>query len=230
MGNIMDKIKIFIATDDLIFQEGLSKFLLEEDDLECVARPRNGEDTVKLAKELKPDVVIMDLDMPFSNSVDSAVHAVEIARQIKQVNPNVSILMISTHGYQPGLFASLQAGVAGYLLKKTAPRELISAIRSLYSGEAVFDLDTVTRLLGNLATNEKIQAENVAQLRPREIEVLKALAGGISNKEIAEKLSISERTVQTHLVHIYRKLDVKSRTEAVLQALKEGWLKLEDLP
>lgn len=106
----------------------------------------------------------------------------------------------------------------------------MNAVRSLCSGEAVFDLETVTKLLGNLAADKDTVVQGISQLRPREVEVLRAAAKGISNKEIGIELGISERTVQTHLVNIFRKLDVGSRTEAVLQALKEGWLKLDDLP
>lgn len=226
----MNKIKVFIATDDIIFQEGLLRFLQQEEDLECVGKPTNGQDTVSQAKELLPDVVIMDLDMPFSNSDDSTEHAIETARHLKTVHPTVSILMVMSHGFDTSLFVSLQAGVAGYLLKKTAPRELINAVRSIYSGEAVLDIDSITELIGNLTRDKGTAVEGLKQLRPREVEVLKTLAGGMSNKEIADELRISERTVQTHLVNIFRKLEVNSRTEAVLQALKEGWLKLDDLP
>ena len=226
----MDKIRVFIATDDTIFQEGLSQFLRDEEDLECVAKPTNGEDTVRLAKEFLPDVVIMDLDMPLSDRRAQAGQAVEIVRQLKAAHPPVAILMVMAHGFGPSLFVSLQAGVAGYLLKKTAPRELINAVRSLCAGEAVFNLEAVNELIDNLASDKSADTKSLEQLRPREVEVLKAAARGIGNKEIGSELGISERTVQTHLVNIFRKLDVSSRTEAVLQGLKQGWLRLDDLP
>jgi len=226
----MDKIKVFIATDDTIFQEGLYQFIQDEEDLECMAKPTNGEDTVRLAKEFLPDVVIMDLDMPLSDRRAQAGQAVEIVRQLKAAHPPVAILMVMAHGFGPSLFVSLQAGVAGYLLKKTAPRELMNAVRSLCAGEAVFNLEAVNELIDNLASDKSADTKSLEQLRPREVEVLKAAARGIGNKEIGSELGISERTVQPHLVNIFRKLDVSSRTEAVLQGLKQGWLRLDDLP
>jgi len=195
-----------------------------------MAKPTNGEDTVRLAKEFLPDVVIMDLDMPLSDRRAQAGQAVEIVRQLKAAHPPVAILMVMAHGFGPSLFVSLQAGVAGYLLKKTAPRELMNAVRSLFAGEAVFNLEAVNELIDNLASDKSADTKSLEQLRPREVEVLKAAARGIGNKEIGSELGISERTVQTHLVNIFRKLDVSSRTEAVLQGLKQGWLRLDDLP
>jgi DNA-binding NarL/FixJ family response regulator len=149
---------------------------------------------------------------------------------LKLILPDIAILIVSGYGYQPGLFAMIQAGVGGYILKKTAPRELLNAVRSLYTGKGVFNLNAITSLFRDLATDKGSTVATLGQLRPREIEVLKAAAKGISNKEIGSELSISERTVQTHLVNIFRKLNANSRTEAVLIALKEGLIKLDDLP
>jgi two-component system, NarL family, response regulator LiaR len=226
----VEKIRVFCATCDAIFQQGLCQFVEQEGDLECIARPTNGEDTIKLVEEMLPDVVILDLDIPLHSSTTDVGHAAEVARRIKEVHPSVAILMVSTYDYQRSLFVSFEAGAAGYLLKKTAPRELISAVRSLCSGEAVFDLEAVNKLIGGLVTNRGIKTKSAAQLRPSEVTVLKVAAKGVTNKEIASELSISERTVQTHLVNIFRKLECNSRTQAVLHALREGWLELEDLP
>jgi len=226
----MEKIKVIVVTDDACFQEGLCRFITEEDDLVCVAKVVSGDDTIKLVEELRPDVVIMDLDIQLHSSSSAIGHAIEVAKQIKSANPSTAILMVSAYGYQQSLFASLQAGVAGYLLKKTAPHEFISAIHSLCSGEAVFDLEAVTKLIGSLATNKGKEMKAMARLRPREVELLRVAAKGLTNKEIASELGISQRTVQTHLVNIFRKMECNSRTEAVLHALREGWLSLDDLP
>jgi NarL family two-component system response regulator LiaR len=226
----MEKIKVMVATSDACFQEGLCQFITNEDDLTCVAKTINGDDTIKLTDELCPDVVIIDLDIPLHSSSTDIGHAVEVARQIKAAHPSTAILMVSACGYQKSLFASLQAGVAGYLLKKTAPREFISAVRSLCSREAVFDLEAVTQLVGSLAANKGKGMKTMAQLRPREVELLRVAAKGVTNKEIASELGISQRTVQSHLVNIFRKMECGSRTEAVLHALQEGWLSLDDLP
>lgn len=226
----MKKIKVIVATDDACFQEGLCQFITEEDDLECVAKTIGGDDTIKLTEELCPDVVIIDLDIPLHSSSTDIGHAVEVARQIKAAHPLTAILMVSACGYRQSLFAALRSGVAGYLLKKTAPREFISAVHSLCSGEAVFDLEAVTKLIGSLAANKGEEIKDKARLRPREMELLRVAAKGVTNKEIARELGISQRTVQTHLVNIFRKMECGSRTEAVLRALREGWLSLDDLP
>jgi len=226
----MDEIRVLVATDDEIFQEGLSRFLEEEEDLKCVAKPANGDDTLRLAKELMPDVAVIDVGIPLSEATSEITPAVEVAKQIRDGCPDTAILMVSAYGYQPGMLACLQAGVAGYLLKKTSPGELISAIRSLHSGKAVFDLEDIAKVIGSLAANHGVSTEGITQLRTRELEVLRVAAQGLGNKEIACELGISERTVQTHMVNIFRKLGVSSRNEAVLHALREGWLQLDDLP
>jgi NarL family two-component system response regulator LiaR len=225
----MGRIRILVATDDEIFQEGLCRFLEDEEDLECVARAANGEDAIRLAKELMPDVAIIDVGMPLLNPTAEVTHAAEVASQIKAAHPAIVMLMVSAYGFQPTMLASLEAGASGYLLKKTSAQELISAVRSLYSGKAVFDLEDISKLIGHLGANKGVTIGGIAPLRSREVEVLRVAAKGASNKAIASELGISERTVQTHMVNIFRKLEVSSRTEAVLRALREGWLTLDDL-
>ena len=226
----MEKIKVMVATSDACFQEGLCQFITNEDDLTCVAKTISGDDSIELAEELCPDVVIIDLDIPLHSSSTDIGHAVEVARQIKAAHPSTAILMVSSCGYQQSLFASLQAGVAGYLLKRTAPQEFISAVRSLCSGEAVFDLEAVTKLVGSLVTKKGKEMKTMEHLSPREVELLRIAAKGVTNKKIASELGISQATVQTHLVNIFRKMECGSRTEAILHALREGWLSLDDLP
>ena len=219
----MEKIRILIADDHPAFREGLCQLLEGEEDLECVAMPEDGEEAVRLAKELRPDVAIIDVAMPKLNGI-------EATRQIKAAYPAIAILMVSAYGYESYILASLRVGAAGYLLKSASLRELISAIRLVHAGEGVFDLKSASRLISRVATEKVGERGGLEELHRRELEVLKLAAKGMRNKEIARKLVISERTVQTHLVNIFRKLEVGSRTEAVLHALKEGWLTLDDLP
>ena len=219
----MEKIKLLIADDHPPFREGLSKLLEEEPDMEVVAKPADGDEAVNLAKQLQPDVAILDVAMPKLNGI-------EAAKQIKAACPNTAILMISAYGYEPYLLASLQAGATGYLLKSSPLRELISAVRSVHSGQAVFDLKAVGKVLDRLAVNQGGEVVSRQRLQSRELQVLRLTAKGISNKEIGKELKISDRTVQTHLIRIFRKLGVSSRTEAVLRALREGWLTLDELP
>jgi len=219
----LEKIKLLIADDHPPFREGLSKLLEEEPDMEVVAKPADGDEAVNLAKQLQPDVAILDVAMPKLNGI-------EAAKQIKAACPNTAILMISAYGYEPYLLASLQAGATGYLLKSSPLRELISAVRSVHSGQAVFDLKAVGKVLDRLAVNQGGEVVSRQRLQSRELQVLRLTAKGISNKEIGKELKISDRTVQTHLIRIFRKLGVSSRTEAVLRALREGWLTLDELP
>ena len=212
-----------IADDHPAFREGLCQLLEGEEDLKCIAKPEDGEEAVRLAKELAPDVAIIDVAMPKLNGI-------EAAKQIKVACPNTAILMVSAFGYESYVLASLRAGAAGYLLKSAPLRELTNAVHSVQAGEGVFDLKAASKILQRLSAEKGEEKRSPEELHRRELQVLKLAAKGISNKQIASKLSISERTVQTHLVNIFRKLGVGSRTEAVLHALKEGWLTLDDLP
>lgn len=219
----MDKIKVLVADDHPTFREGLCHFLEKETDMEVVARATDGDETVRLAGELSPDVAIIDVAMPRLNGI-------EAAKRIKATRPGTAILMVSAYGYESYMLASLRAGAAGYMLKTAPVSELVSAVRMVRTGEAVFDLKGISNVLRRLGDEEGEERRDLAELRRREIDILKIAAKGLSNKGIAEHLGISERTVQTHLVNIFRKLQVGSRTEAVLRALRQGWLTLDDLP
>lgn len=219
----MNITKVLIADDHSTFSEGLQRVLSEEQDMQVVGVARNGEQAVTLAKQLKPDIVIMDIAMPVLNGI-------EATKQIKEVLPKTAVLVLSAYGYAPYVFSVLEAGVGGYLLKNVPMRELIRAIRSLRDGESVFDQEVAEKVLRNLAKSWRGGLATSNQLKPRELEVIRLGAKGFSNDEIAEKLSISPRTVQTHFTHIFTKLEVGSRLEAILRCLKEGWLLLDDLP
>jgi DNA-binding NarL/FixJ family response regulator len=219
----VEKIRVLIADDHPAFREGLCQLLEHEEDLECVAEAADGEEAVRLAIELLPDVAIIDIAMPKLNGIEAAA-------QNKAARPAIAILMVSAFGYESYILASLRAGAAGYLLKNAPLRELTNAIRSVHAGEAVFDLKATSKILRRLVGDKGEERIELEELHPRELEVLRLIGKGMSNKEIARELVISERTVQTHLVNVFRKLDVGSRTEAVLHALREGWLTLDDLP
>jgi len=219
----MSKIRVLVADDHPTFRDGLCRFIEEEDDLEVVAKANNGEETVRLAKELKPDVTIIDVAMPKLNGI-------EAAKQIKAMYPGVAILMVSAFNYESYMLASLRAGAAGYVVKTAPIGDLINAIRMVNTGEAVFDMKVISNLLSHIATEEGKTRRGLAKLQSRELEVLKLAAKGMSNNQIATELVISKRTVQTHMVNIFKKLEVGSRTEAVLRALREGWLIPDDLP
>ncbi|MBI4304435.1 MAG: response regulator transcription factor [Chloroflexi bacterium] len=216
------KIRVIIADDHPAFREGLSRCLQDEEDLEVVAEAADGEEAVARARELQPDVVIVDVSMP-------KINGIEAAKLIKQDCPNTSILMISAFDYQSYVLSSLRAGSAGYMLKTSPLSEIVSAIRLVRAGGTVFDVKVAGKLLSRLS-NSSHEKPEFGDLHSRELEILRLAARGMSNKEMGGQLAISERTVQTHLVNVYKKLRVSSRTEAVLYALKEGWITPDDLP
>jgi DNA-binding NarL/FixJ family response regulator len=217
------KIKVLVADYHPVFREGLCRLLEDEIDLEIVGSAADGEEAIRLAKDLVPDVAIIDVAMPGISGIDAAT-------QIKAACPATAILMMSACRYESYMLASLRAGVAGYLLKNVPLRDLVNAIRLVHAGEAVFDLKAASKILSRMAGDKSEERRDLEGLGRRELEVLRLAAKGISNKEIGAELVISERTVQTHLVNIFRKLRTNSRTAAVLTALKEGWLTIDDLP
>jgi two-component system, NarL family, response regulator LiaR len=218
----LGKIRVLVADDHPVFQEGLCRLLTEEEDIEVVARAASSEDAIAKAVQFKPDVAILDVAMPRSNGIAAA-------KQMRLDCPETAVLMISAFDNQPYILASIDAGAAGYLLKNTAPRELIAAVRAVNKGEAVFDLKALSSAVNQFrgAHGEK---NGSGRLHTRELDVLKLAAKGMSNKEIAKQLVISDRTVQAHMVNIFRKLNVNSRFEAVLHALRDHWFTLDELP
>ena len=221
----MNKIKILLAEDHVIVREGTRELVQREPDMEVVAEADDGEEAVQLAGNLQPDVVIMDIALPKLNGI-------EATKQIKALYPATAVLILTAYDNDQYIFALLEAGAAGYLLKTVRGHELIDAIRAVSVGESVLHPKIARKVLSRfmpLAT--KPSEERVTELlSERELEVLKLAAKGMSNKDIAEQLFLSVRTVQSHLANIFTKLDVGSRTEAILCGLRRGWFTLEDLP
>ncbi|MCR4393392.1 MAG: response regulator transcription factor [Dehalococcoidales bacterium] len=217
----MEKIRVIIADNHPAFREGLCRLLSDEKEIEVVGQAGDGEEAVNLARELKPDVAIVDVAMPKMSGIEATKH-------IKESSPETAVLIVSAFNYQTYILASLRAGAAGYLTKDTPIRELITAVRLAHAGDGIIDRNAANNIIRHLISDKNGKKGNL-DLYPREIEVLKLTARGMRNKEIARELNISERTVQAHLSNIFSKLEVDSRTEAVLQALKEGWLDICDL-
>lgn len=218
----MEKIKVLVADDHTLFCEALCPLLKSEEDMDCVALAKDGEEAVRLAKELLPDVALIDIEMP-------KMDGIEAAKQIKTACPTTAVIIVSGYKYAHYILASVEAGVDGYLLKHTPRRELINAIRMVHCGQGVFSLEATAKVLRGIATEKSGEEISLGSLHPRELEVLKMTARGMTNKEIAAKLCISPHTVGTHLVNIFRKLGVDTRTEATLYTLKEGLLTVDDL-
>ena len=224
-GGDVDKIKILIADDHAVVREGTRQLLEKETDLVVVAEACDGEEAVRLAGSTKPDVAIIDIAMP-------NVDGIEATKQIKTLYPGIAVLILSAYDDDQFVFSLLEAGAAGYLLKSVRGHELIEAVRHVYSGESVLHPAVARKVLNRFVpTTGEAERQKPAQLLShREMDVLKLAARGLSNQDIADQLCLSLRTVQAHLGHVFNKLQVSSRTEAVIRALKEGWVTLHDRP
>lgn len=220
----MGKIRILIADDHAVVREGTRQILEQEQDLEVVGEAGDGEETVALATDLKPDVAIVDIAMP-------KLDGIEATRQIKSLCPAISVLILSAYDDEQFIFSLLEAGAAGYLLKTVRGRELVDAVRAVNAGESVLHPLIARKVLNRFvpASGKAAQEEQLEVLSVREMEVLSLAARGLSNQDIATELCLSIRTVQGHLGHIFNKLQVGSRTEAVVHALKKGWVTLDDV-
>ncbi len=219
----MGKIRIVIADDHAVVRQGTRSLLEREEDLEVVGEAGDGEQAVKLIEQLKPDVAIIDISMPKLNGV-------EVTRQVKPRCPSTAVLILTAYDDDEYVFALLEAGAAGYLLKDVDAREVVGAVRAVYAGESVLHPAIARKVISRLKSPEnKPGAEKLAtDLSEREMQVLKLAARGLSNRDIANELVISLRTVQGHLGSIFNKLGVGSRTEAIFQAAKRGWLSFEE--
>ena len=220
----MDKVKILIADDHAVVREGTRQILEQEQDLEVVAEAGDGEEAVRLATSFKPDVAIIDIAMP-------KVDGIQATSEIKALCPATAVLILTAYEDEQFIFSLLEAGAAGYLLKSVRGRELVDAVRAIYAGESVLHPSVARKILNRFVpTSDKHREEEPQEvLSEREVEVLRLATRGLSNKDIANELLLSARTVQGHLGHIFNKLNVSSRTEAVVCALKKGWVTLDDL-
>jgi DNA-binding NarL/FixJ family response regulator len=220
-----EKIKVLLADDHVIVREGTKELVQRQPDMHVVAEASDGVEAVELARLYRPDVIVMDIAMPNMNGI-------EATKQIKKILPGTAVLILTAYDSDQYIMALLEAGAAGYLLKNVRGNQLIDAIRAVFSGESILQPSTTRRVIDHLKVKAiKSDEESAANtLTEREMEVLKLAAKGVSNRDIAEQLFVSNRTVQTHLSNIFKKLAVASRTEAILYGLKRGWFYMEELP
>ena len=214
-------VKVIIADDHALFVEGMRRMLEHESDISLLGIASNGEEAVSMAAELSPDVVILDVAMPILNGI-------EAAKRIRVNCPNTRILMLSAYSYESYLNASIEAGANGYISKNTPPRSLLYAVRMVVDGLGIFRSVDIHNLVASFSRKPSTRATR-NDLRNRELELLKLASRGMSNRMIANELSLSQDTVRSHFANIFRKLNVKSRTEAVMCACKKGLISINNL-
>jgi NarL family two-component system response regulator LiaR len=213
-------IRVLIADDHAIVRKGIRALLATELGIEVVGEAQDGREAVAEVQRLRPDVILMDLVMPVADGV-------EAIRHITACRPEVRILVLTSFSSDDKVFSAIQAGALGYLLKDSEPEELVRAIRQVYHGKSSLHPIVARRLLHQLAApSEPLSSETL--LTGREVEVLRLVAQGRSNRDISEDLGISEGTVRTHVSSILAKLRLSSRTQAALYALRQGIASLQD--
>jgi len=214
----MPRIKLLIAEDETVVRYALTQLLAAEEDIQVVGEAANGEAAVVLGRERNPDVILMDLNMPKMDGIAAT-------RQIKQQMPECAIVVLTVYDDDESVFGAIKAGALGYVLKDAPPEQTLRAIRAAAHGEGFLHPSLVGKVLDEFARISQLRAaakEVFAELTRREMEVLELLGKGLKNRDIAEQLYISEKTVKNHISSIFAKLHVNDRTEAALLAARHG--------
>lgn len=234
MGSV---IRVFVVDDHTIVRKGLKALLATVPEIDMVGEAENGKEAVEAYPQLRPDVILMDLEMPVMNGIDAI-------REIKQIDSKALILVLTSFATDDKVFPAVKAGAMGYLLKDSTPTELMDAVQKVYAGEPSLHPTIARKLLMELSAKPEtgsIQVETIKKtalesgqdelpepLTMRELEILKLIAKGLSNREISESFFISEATVRTHVSNVLSKLHLASRTQAALYALRAGLAYLEE--
>ena len=216
----MEAIKILIVDDHTVVRDGLVTMLSRQADFVVIGEAVNGLEAVEKARELQPDVILMDLRMPELDGVGAM-------NQIREQNQDVKFIVLTTYDTDEYIFDAIDAGAKGYLLKDASREDLFQSVRAVHRGESLIEPGVAARVLDRLAQmSRQARGGGPQVLSEREMEVLRLMAAGAANKNIASDLAISESTVKTHVTNIFQKLEVNHRTEAVTQALQRGIIKL----
>lgn len=223
----MDTLKILVVDDQSLMRQAMTSFVTFEKDMEVVAQASDGAEAVNLAVQLKPDVILMDLQMPVMNGIDAT-------SKITAALPSTKVLAVTTFHSEDYVVPALKAGASGYIVKDSEPEDIINAIRSVHEGNSVLSPSIARLLVDNLAeeaVERRMTATDVyewSQLTSRERDVVKLLCDGYSNREIASTLFLSEPTVKTHVAHIASKVDARDRLQIVVKAYRSNVLKTWD--
>ncbi len=220
----MKKARVMIADDHTLFREGLRQLLEMERDIEVVGEASDGMEAVAKARNLAPDVILMDINMP-------VVGGVAAIGQIVEERPETGVIVLTMHRQDQYVFDAMKAGARGYLLKDAKPADLIFAIRMVARGASLVDPKVTTTVLKEFRrlANQVEPDQGVAGLTPKEVEILKLLALGLSNKEIGRELCLAEKTVKNYLSTVFQKLQINDRVQAAIYALKHGLLTEQEL-
>jgi DNA-binding NarL/FixJ family response regulator len=224
---LTQNIRLILADDHAVVRSGTRQLLERQPDFTIVGEASDGIEAIDLTRELQPDVVLMDVRMP-------GVSGVEATRQIKSEFPQIKVLVLTAHDDDQYVFALLQAGANGYLLKTADTDELVQAIRLVASGQSALSPEVTGKVVAQFSSGKilpDILANNQDDfngLTDRELSILKLVGRGLSNKQAGKRLGISDRTVQAHLSNIFSKVGVSSRTEAAMYAVRKGWIETED--
>ena len=214
-------IRVLLADDHVLVRQGIRQFLEDEDDIAVVAEANDGVEALRLIEQCQPDVAVLDIRMP-------EMTGVEATRRIKVQFPQVRVLILTAYDDDPYVFALLQAGADGYVLKTSSADELVHAVRTVHEGQSTLSPEITSKVVQQMTSGKPAGAiEQIESLTERELDVLRLAARGKTNRAIGSDLGISHRTVQGHLASIYGKLNVNSRTEAVTEALRRGWIVVE---
>lgn len=218
-------IRLLIADDHAMVRRGLQVFLATQPDIEMVGEAANGEETLEKAKHLNPDVVLIDLNMPILNGIDTTA-------RLKKEQPHIKVIVLTSFIDYDHVLPAIRAGARGYLLKDIEPEDLVAAIRRVYEGRVELHPDAAGLLMTHVTSPARVdensgsghqeETAQVDKLTRREQEVLQLIASGMNNREISEALYITEKTVKTHVSHLLDKLGVADRTQAAIYALKHG--------
>lgn len=214
----MTKIKLIIVDDHKLFREGIKALLAVTDDIEIVGEAEDGATALKRIRELEPDVVLMDINMPGLNGI-------QVTEQILAQHPKTRIIMLTMLEDDASIFHAMRAGARGYLLKGAEPEEVLSVIRAVAEGQALFGPAIATRLMQyfkELSAKPAVSDSPFPELTDRELELLRLIAQGLNNQEIAQKLVLSPKTVRNHITNIFSKLQVADRAQAIVRAREAG--------
>jgi DNA-binding NarL/FixJ family response regulator len=206
-------IRVLLADDHVIVRAGIRQFLEQTSDIQVVAEASNGKEACELIEQFKPDVAVLDIQMPLMSGI-------EVTRWIRSNHLSIGILVLTAYDEEPYVQAVLQAGSNGYVLKTAEPQEIIEGVRDVFHGKSVLDVTLAQKLIAKLSG--KTETQLIEPLTDRELQILTLTAKGFTNKAIGKQLGISDRTVQNHLANIFQKLNAESRTEAVMRAVSLG--------